>query len=56
MGDTDETPDAARLEACLALLLGATTEGELSDAKAKAERVMAMTDEEVRALAANNEE
>ena len=52
MGDTDETPDAARLEACLALLLGATSEEELADAKAQAKRVMAMTDEDVRALGA----
>lgn len=51
MDDADDTPDAARLEACLALLLGATTEAELADAKAKARRVLAMTDDEIQALA-----
>jgi len=45
-----ESPDAARLEACLALLLGADTPEEFADAKAKAKRVMAMGDEEVAAL------
>jgi 2'-5' RNA ligase len=47
---SDETPDSARLEACLALLLGATTEEELARAREQAKRVMAMSDEDVRAL------
>jgi hypothetical protein len=49
--NADETPDSARLEACLALLLGAETPEELADARAKARRVLAMSDDEVNALA-----
>ena len=46
----DETAESARLEACLAALLGAETDEEFAQAKRDVARIRAMTDGEVMAL------
>ncbi len=43
---------AAKLEAIMALLLGATTDEELAEARKKAQAIRAMSDEEIQKLAA----